>query len=145
MNGIKYILTALCALLIFLGGFELLTPKGKLENIMKYVLGLTLLVSMVGIITGADFSDFSKITAKSDVNASSAVIYASENQVEYMAAALLSGNSINFKKIEAETDISKQGSISISRIDVYSDYNSEKITEILNSYFDVLQVRVIND
>ena len=144
MGVFKNTVICICAMLIFFGGFNLVIPKGKMYSSAKYVLSLVITAVVLSCVLGIKNINFNSYIPQ--INSASQVsTQALENQVEYLAGAVLADNSVPFSKVSAKVDILEDQSISINRIDIFTTANALAVEELIRGHFDVLKVSVINE
>lgn len=142
MNALKQAITAVCVSSALIGAFFMITPSGKLEKSMRYLLGLLLLVLLVSPFLSLSAPKVPEVPAAADSVQSDTQLSLAKTQAEYIARVLLEAEGICPKKIEAKMDISEQSDIFISSLVVTSDGNADVIEQLLREQMAVSEVEV---
>ncbi len=125
MNWFYGIVTAFCTAGVCFGALYIICPKGKMERSVKYTVSLcflTVVIALAGVqVKKADF-DFN-IDGSAAANTQELQI----RSAEYTFSLALTNAGIDFSKIEVLADNSENGSISISKVIVYSAAGRQKI------------------
>ena len=146
MNGIKEWSAILCLAALASCMLEMILPSGKMEKIMRFVLGGFLLCAILSPLGSLDFQ-FPNL----DVSASSEVqgftsyyeqqmIDAAKDNIEGITGQKLQQEQIPYKKVEAVMDTSNPDSIGISKLIVTTDNPEDKI-RIQRYLEDTLQIQ----
>lgn len=124
MEGIRRIAVSLCLTLLLSGLFSLLIPKGGLEKVMKFALGIFFLSCLVLPFVEGDLdfsfslssenSSFSAETVEEGVEKS--LIGIGEQRVEEEIEGILTEHRISFQKVEVKIHIDGEKNITISEI-----------------------------
>lgn len=143
MNSLSAVLTAFCAACVFIGALYILCPEGIMSKPVKYVLSLVFLVSVIasaGLVKGkgdVSLPTFSEQTVDTEeLDAANAELF-------FSYALRLGG--IDFSKISVYTDKSDSGSISISKVLIYSQHTKEEILRVLGTAAEKTEVEIINE
>lgn len=143
MGFISSILISFCAACVFIGALYILCPEGTMSKPIKYVLSLVLLVSVVaaaGVV--AKEEDFT-LPEIADYKIDSDNLDTANAELVFSYALKEAG--IDFSKISVLTDKSADGSISISKVLIYSGNSYEEISKVLGSAAEKTEVVVINE
>ena len=141
MNNLSSFLVSFCSACILLGFLFLLCPKDKLNSSVKYVFCLCFLCCVLSGVV-----DFPKLNlSQLDTAASNAVLteQSAAAVAQSVFAEALTQQNINFSKISVDTNKLSNGSITISRVTVYSAESAELIVSVIGS--DSYEVCVINE
>lgn len=141
MSNLSVFITSFCSSCILLGFLYMLCPSGYMEKSVKYVFCLCFLCCVLGCVTNLKTIDFSAFKAASDteiVTERGASVTA-----ERVFAQTLADQNIDFKKITVDTNKLSNGSITISRVTVYSNASAEQVIKAIGS--DSYEVNVINE
>ena len=133
MNGIKEWSAILCLAALASCMLEMIIPSGRMEKIMRFVLGGFLLCAIISPISNLDFhfpdlevSDSSQAQSFS-VHFEQQVVDAARDNVEGLVGQKLREAQIPYKKVEAVMDTSSSDSIGISKLIVTTDNPEDKI------------------
>ncbi|MBR2488909.1 MAG: hypothetical protein IKB45_00395 [Clostridia bacterium] len=143
MNFLSSAITAFCAACIFIGTLYILCPEGAVSKSVKYILSLVFLVSVIaaaGVVTKK--SEIS-LPAPSDYEINTETLDTANAELIYSYLLRLGG--IDFTKISVYTDKSADGSISISKVLIYSNQSREEILKVLNGAAENTEVEIINE
>ena len=141
MNNLSVFLVSFCSACVLLGFLFLLCPKDKLNSSVKYVFCLCFLCC---VLNGAvnfpklNLSQFDTASTKAALTEQSTASVA-----QSVFAEALTQQNINFSKISVDTNKLSNGSITISRVTVYSAESVELIASVIGS--DSYEVCVINE
>lgn len=138
MSGIYEFITVFCSFSLLFGGIYILKPNGKTEKTVKYVFSLIFICVILTAILGIKTDDFTLKKNNTDYEISTEAL---ANQTARLTfAKALESLDIKFSKITVCTNKNTDGSISISKVTVYSNEPKEKITEALknsNSQYEI--------
>ncbi len=143
MKIFSQLVVAFCASSVFIGVLYLLCPNGVMSKSVKYILGLTFLLSVItvaGITVKTEGFEFKEFEFPAD-NAETTQIETAKQVYSYALAKA----GINFEKIELCTNKAEDGSIIINKIIIYSDSEREKIIEALGEAAQNFEVEIINE
>ena len=143
MKIFSQLIVAFCASSVFIGALYLLCPNGVMSKSVKYILGLTFLLSVIavaGVTVKTDGFEFKEFEFPSQ-NTETAQIETARQVYSYALAK----EGINFEKIELCTNKAEDGSIIINKIIIYSDSEREKIIEALGEAAQNFEVEIINE
>ncbi len=141
MKGIVSFITAFCSCAVLLGGLYILKPSSVTEKAVKYIFSLIficcIISSFVGIsFDGIDYKDY--LTVQS---------YSQERLIQQTAeltfSKALESEKINFSKITVCTDKSKDGSIIINKVIVFSSDLPDRIYEVLGGKTAEYEIEVV--
>ncbi len=141
MNNISAFMMSFCSSCILLGFLYLLCPKDKLNSSVKYVFCLCFLCCVLNGVVNFPKLNLSQFDAASNTTVATEQSTAAVAQSVFAQA--LAKQNINFSKISVDTNKLSNGSITISKVTVYSAENSEVIRSIIGS--DSYEVCVINE
>ncbi len=143
MNWFNSLITAFCTAGICFGALFIISPSGKMERSVKYVLSLCFLIIVVTI-SGVKMkmSDFDF-----DFNTTVSVDTAElENSAaEYTVALALQKAGIDFREICVSTDNFDTDGISCTKVKIYTDCDKQKILTVLGAETKNFKVEVINE
>ncbi len=143
MNWFNSLITAFCTAGICFGALFIISPSGKMERSVKYVLSLCFLIVVITI-SGVkmkmnDFNIDFNSTASVDTDEL-------ENSVtEYTIALALQKAEIDFREIYVSTDNLEIEGISCTKVKIYTDCDKQKIVNILGEETENFKVEVINE
>ena len=142
-DSLSAVLTAFCAACVFIGALYILCPEGAMSKPVKYLLSLVFLVSVIasaGLVTdnnAADIPTFSEqVIDTEQLDAANA---------ELVFTYALKAGGIDFSKISVYTDKTADGSISISKVLIYSKQSREEILGVLGTAAEKTEVEIINE
>ena len=132
----KDLLLCLCGMATMLAAFKILIPNGKNENLLKYSMGLFLIVSILSTAGKIEFS-------MPEVKAFETAPVGDELKTENLKLAIIStlcDFGIEVTEIYFDTDITDDGSISITKVTLYIENkeDKEKAVEIIKSQTGLL-------
>ena len=143
MSGLSAFLTALCTACVFIGAVHLICPDGTLEKPVKYVLSLVFIVTIIsaaGFLKGGFNTDITFNTAAEvsdeELKAASA---------RYVYGQLLKSGEIIFSEITDCTDKTEDGSIVISKVIIYSDFDKQGVLAALGEAAKNIEVEIVNE
>ncbi len=143
MKSITDVLLGFCTAAVFIGVLDIMCPDGVMKKRVRYVLALIFLASGVML-----FLSVGNIGKKLNIDVGASDTYYSapaDMQTEYLCAAVLKDAQIPYKKICAYTNMSKSGSIYISKIEIYTSHNAVDTQAVVRRAIDVENVEVINE
>lgn len=143
MNWFYSFITSLCAAGICFGALYIICPSGKMAKSVKYIFSLCFLLIIIttaGVtVKKADFDfDFS---AEAQIDTEKTKIATAE----YVYGLALKNAGIEFSRITVFTDNLPDGSISISKVLIYSDCDRQRIITALGQAAENFEVEVINE
>ena len=128
-----------CGVCVATGGIYMLIPEGRMTKTVKYLIVLTLLSALIGV-----FSINFNLKFQNKNNWS---VHIEEDRKEEVITAVferaLKMNNIEFEKIVIFTDKTEEGSITITKIQVFSDENRDKIISAIGNS-NAYEVEVVN-
>ena len=142
METVKQVALVLCGTAVLAGGAGILLPEGTFKKPVGYDIGLVIMLSLAGVISKTDIS-FSVNAQTAD--SSEYVRGMSESQAEYLIMSLLEENKITAQKVVCTMDISQDGSIVISKAEVYTDAPEQTVRKLLQDGLGVQEVQVSNE
>ena len=143
MSWFKSFITAFCTAGICFGALYIISPSGKMEKSVKYILSLCFLLiilTVAGIeLKSVDFQvDFSNIVSHDTTDLKN-------ETAEYVFKIALRNAGIDFKEISVFTDNSKTDSISCTKVKIITDCNREMVVSALGGEKEDFEVEVINE
>ncbi len=143
MNWFNSLITAFCTAGICFGALFIISPSGKMERSVKYVLSLCFLVMVIAIsgvkIKMSDFNvDFNSISSVDTGELENSA-------TEYTVALSLQKAGIDFREICVSTDNLEIDGISCTKVKIYTDCDKQKIINILGEETENFKVEVINE
>ena len=140
MSTILSFIASFSVISVTLGALYMLCPEGTLQKSVKYVFVLLLLCSMIALITGMKKVSFDFHMPQYRYQPENAQAIGIKLNFE----RALKNEGIEFSKITVCTDKSKDGSIIISEVIVYSSETEEKILNTIGNPKEY-EVTVINE
>lgn len=152
MDNVAQWATVICIAAVMCMLFELLSPNGNMEKIMRFVLGLFMLCAIVIPLTQMVFNiniDLSQIDSNS-INQSEVIDKVNSQSVDIgketvisLVKQCLAEQNAEAKKIEVSMDKKEDNSISIVLVTVYlDDIYKEDIVNIKTKLQDKLGIDV---
>lgn len=141
MNNLSIFMISFCSSCILLGFLYMLCPEGSINSSVKYVFCLCFLCCVLSGITSLPKIDLTQFKTASDAQIITEQSAAATAQTVF-ARALIDQN-INFTKITVDTNKLQNGSITISKVTVYTAASAEQINAAIGS--DSYEVCVINE
>lgn len=143
MNFFSSFASAFCAACVFIGALYMLCPDGAMQKSVKYIFVLVFILSVVsaaGIAAGRwEWEPVQYTAADTDTDA---MLMAS---AEFVYSELLRSAGIDFSKITVCTDKTDSDSISISKVIICSDCESDRIMAALGDAAKNTEVEIVND
>lgn len=133
MTGVREWSVILCLSALASCMLEMIIPSGRIEKIMRFVLGGFLLCAMISPLQNLNFQFPSlDISGSEQVQGFSVkferqVVNAAKDNVEALVGQRLREAQIPYKKVEAVMDTSSSDSIGISKLIVTTDDPEDKI------------------
>ena len=143
MDYFTSILTAICASSVFIGALYMLCPNGAMSKTVTYVFGLCFILCIIstsGIMKKDIDFNFSQSGYNYDDSRESLVAAA-----KYAYSYALEKSGIEFSEITVCTTKNDSGSISISKVEIVSQENEEKIRAALSQAAELNEVQIINE
>ena len=128
-----------CGVLIAAAGIYMLLPEGKMSKAVKYIVVLTLLSALIGLFSVNFSIRFPKIESEFKVQDE----YRDEKVIKAVFESALKMNNIEFEKIIIFTDKNEEGSITITKVQIYSSEEEQKIISAVGNSKEY-DVEVIN-
>lgn len=139
MDGVVQWAAVICTAAVVCTLTEFLTPKGNMEKIVQYILGVFMLCAIVVPVAQTVFNfDLSFEKSQQDITQASSMADTAEQQtvslgktqIENMIISTLSGINVVPDKIVIDTDKTDDGSISIILVTVYvgQQYKNDIVT-----------------
>lgn len=143
MSGIAAFIASICAACIFIGALQMLCTQGAVSKSASFLLSLVFLVSVISAagltVKRADFN-FNLPTVASPDTSDLDIAAA-----RYVYAVTLEQAGLDFREIKLYMDKSDDGSISISKISIWSDCSADKILTALSEVAKNIEVEIINE
>ena len=143
MNFFSSFVSAFCAACVFIGGLYMLCPDGVMGKSVKYIFTLVFILSVVSAAAMAagrwewDTAEYE--ASEIDTQAMQT------SSAKFIFAELLRKAGIDFSKITVCTDKTESGSISISKVILCSDCESDRILAALGDAAENTEVEIVND
>ncbi len=143
MSWFNSLITAFCTAGICFGAILIISPGGKMEKSVKYVLSLCFLLIIISIAGvrvkikdfEVDFKSYSSVDIKEIEN----------KTAEYTFELTLKNAGIEFEEIYVSTDILPQGGISCTKVKIYTDCDRQRVVTALGGEKQDFEVEVINE
>ena len=143
MNWFNSLITAFCAAGICFGALFIISPTGKMERSVKYILSLCFLIIVITIsgvkIKMSDFDINFNTVSSVDTDE------LQNSATEYTVALALQKAGIDFREIYVSKDILETDGISCTKVKIYTDCDRQKIVNILGEETENFKVEVINE
>ncbi len=132
----KDLILSLCGMAVMLAAFKILMPSGKNENLLKYSMGLFLIVSIISASGKTHFS-FPELY---DFEATNVGESLKEENLKIAIKSTLNDFGIGVREIYFDTDIKDGDGISITKVtlDLENEKDKEKAVEIIRSQTGLL-------
>ena len=131
MSGMGEFITVFSSFSLLFGGMYLLKPAGNTAKTVKFVFSLIFICIMLSAILNIKLDDFKSIQTDKSVEISTETLKNEVIRLTFMEALRLA--NINFTEITVCTNKNADGSISISKVIVYSGESKEKIIKALSN------------
>ena len=143
MNVFSSFAAAFCSAIVFIGSLYMLCPEGAVSKSLKYILGLVFLLSVISAAAIAVGKwDFKMPELELDYGET---VSLQVSAAEYVYEYALSENDIDFSKITVCTDNLENGSISISKVIIYTDCEESRVLAALSEVAENTEVEIVND
>lgn len=139
MRELSAFTASFCGICIAIGGLHMLILEGKMSKTIRYVIVLTLLTAFIGVFSVNFNLNFNGSERDFEISKDAM----SERMITAVFERALSANDIDFEKILIFTDNSEEGSITITKIQVFSQENPERIISVIGNG-KAYEVEVIN-
>lgn len=143
MNWFNSLIISICAASLCFGALYAVCPDGKMSKSVRYVFSLCFLLVLV---TAAGISikksDFSFESYAADIPDTQSIDTAA---ARYVYSKALESAGIEFSQIIVFTDNSDDGSISISKVLIYSDCDKTRILDALGEAAENFEVEIKNE
>ena len=130
MSGLFEFITVFSSFSLLFGGIYMLKPVGNLAKTVKYVFSLILICIVLTAVLNIKLQDFNSIATISSAETSTYSLTNEAVRLTFIEA--LRSQDINFYEITVCTNKNADGSISISKVTIYSDESKEKIIKALS-------------
>ncbi len=138
MKNVTLIVAAVCSACVLIGALHMLCPDGVMQKPVKYLISLAFLVTLVAtVLPAVQHVEWNWHISAAQSEQSAALETAA---AEYVYASVLRAEGINFSKITVCTDKTQDGSISISKVIIVSNAESEKILSALRAVVENVKV-----
>lgn len=141
MNSLSSFMISFCSASIILGFLYMICPSGSMTKSVKYVFCLCFLCCILSVVTNLPKINFDAFDLESNNEIITEQTAAATAQTVFSQA--LVENQINFKKITVDTNKLSDGSITISRVTVYTSATAEQINSVIGT--GSYEVNVINE
>lgn len=141
MNSLSSFMISFCSASIILGFLYMICPSGSMTKSVKYVFCLCFLCCILSVFTNLPKINFDAFDLESNNEIITEQTAAATAQTVFSQA--LVENQINFKKITVDTNKLSDGSITISRVTVYTSATAEQINSVIGT--GSYEVNVINE
>ena len=128
-----------CGVCVAAGGLYMLLPENKMTKTVKYVIVLVIISAFIGLFSVNFNISIPDRTAETGAYTG----YDSEKMITAVFEKALRLKNIEFEKITVFTDKSKEGSIVITKIQIYSRESRERIISAIGNSEDY-EVEIIN-
>lgn len=143
MNFFSSFVASFCAACVFIGALYMLCPDGAMQKSVKYILTLVFILSVISAASIAagrwDYESAKTSAIETDTSALDTAA------AEFVYGSLLRNSGIDFSKITVCTDKNESGSISITKVIICSDCESERILSALGAVAENIEVEIVND
>ena len=142
MKYLSQFIAAFCGASVFIGGLYMLCPDGVMNKSVKYIFSLIFILTVVSAAAfsgGWDMPYIEPVVADADTEALQTAA------AEYVFAEALKSEGIEFSKITVCTDKTETGSISISKVIIWSGDEKERILSALAEAAENIKVEIVND
>lgn len=143
MNWFNSLITAFCAAGICFGALFIISPTGKMERSVKYILSLCFLIIVITI-SGVKIK-MSNFDINFNTVSSVDTDELQNSATEYTIALALQKAGIDFREIYVSKDILETDGISCTKVKIYADCDRQKIVNILGEETENFKVEVINE
>lgn len=141
MNNLSVFMICFCSSCIILGFLYMLCPSGSISQSVKYVFCLCFLCCVLSCVTGLPKVDFSAFDTADEYEVVTEQSAAATAQTVFAQALIDAG--LNFRKITVDTNKLSNGSITISKVTVFTSATADQINAVIGS--DSYEVSVINE
>ena len=129
MSSFFDFITVFCSAAMLFGGIFLLKPSGSTAKSVKYVFALIFICIVISALLNIKVDEFLVDTEKAQEGINTTAL--SNDFVKLTFEEVLRAENINFNKITVCTNKTENGSITISKVMVYSSDSAEKIIAAL--------------
>lgn len=118
---------------------ELLIPKGKMENTVRFAMGAFMICMIISPLLSLfnnlnfDFDYSNDISLNIDSSISEDTYQLAEDNISQLVTTLLSQNNIEVKKVDVNMDINSDTGIDINKIVIYLDKEQESLSQTAKS------------
>ncbi|MBE6733588.1 MAG: hypothetical protein E7561_06305 [Ruminococcaceae bacterium] len=130
-----------CSAAMLFGGIFLLKPSGNTSKAVKYVFALIFLCIVISALLNIKIDEISIDNKKIEQSINTASL--SKDFLKLTFEEVLRGQDINFNKITVCTNKTENGSITISKVTVYSKDSPEKIIAALGGNNAEYEIEVL--
>lgn len=154
MNSVKSWVVMLCLISVFVTLTELIMPNGKMEKVIRLVLGTFMVCAIISPISSLirnvdfDFRDIASEVSVYEQKTDEDALNMAKANIRDLVTKLLEQNGIKPQRIEINMDKNEMGSIDITKITVYlfgSDRaNATKAQGVIKDNFNIeTEVKVV--
>lgn len=140
MSEINSFIVSFCSVSILLGALYMLCPSGNMSLCVKYVFCLCFVCCVLSSVISIPEIDFSFLDGETPQPLTEQNVAVTAQTIFCEA---LNRENINFRKIMVDTNKLQDGSITISKITVFTTESLGRVMEVLDS--DSYEVVVINE
>ena len=130
MSGIGEFITVFSSFSLLFGGIYMLKPAGNTAKTVKYVFGLIFIAIILSAILNIKLDDFKDFKTDKEITVSTENLEKEVIRLTFVEA--LRSQNIKFTEITVCTNKNADGSISISKVVVFSDESKEAIIKALS-------------
>lgn len=143
MNFFSTFVASFCAACVFIGGLFILCPSGAMSRSVKYIFTLVFVLTVISAAAIAVGKwEYQKFDFTTTVPESEELDI---NTARYVYAAALQKSGIDFSEITVCTDKTTSGGISISKVIICSDCESQRILSALEGLAENIEVEIKNE
>lgn len=128
MKALTSFIISFCSVCAAVGGIHMIIPSGKISKSVKYIITLTVITAFLGIFT-VNFGINFGFDTKEKVD----TVNSAEATVKAVFEKALKDNKINYEKIIIFTDKNKEGGITITKVEIYSSDQRQKILSVIGN------------
>lgn len=137
----KATVTAFCVLTAVLSLLSLISRKGSTEKCVRFVFSLVFALSLISVISDADFSSLPDFKATEEYTAEGG---GTANAVsEKIVGTILRENGIDYERIEAECSTDEFGNVTVEKVTVYTDCDGETVKKTITENTVIKEVETV--
>lgn len=123
----KAFFSCVCVICIAFGAISMVKSKGELSKMVNFVFAITFLLSLISAFTGFDYNIDLSIDSTSVATQSNL----SKEAFAIAIRDMLLNEGVECKEINIDSSINEDGSISIEKIEVETEFEKEKVISII--------------